>query len=516
MRKLVLFFVVVSMFVFFGCEIEAPVPEPTYYTIAYFGNGNDLGSAPADTRRYEAGSSATVLDKGSLAKTSHTFLYWNTSPQGSGASYNPNETITLTSNISLYAIWGSLYTVSFDTDGGSAISAISGIAAGAKISKPDDPTKPGYSFGGWYKDKQYSALWDFTTDVVAGNMTLCAKWEKIILVYPYEVSDVSHTSIGYYTVVSWTNPDDDSFSHVRIIPAEFEWADSNMLDKEPGITSYSMLDYAGSEYIIIKSIDKNGNISNGVTYFFTSNETPEKYTVAFYRNWTADDSEIISIQGEQDEQILFPEQEEFTKRDGYTLVGWNTVRDGTGTAYFVYDDMLFGNNQRGHLNFTDEPIVLGQENIELYAIWTDFHLGMYNADGASGFEIMGYRGLNKDIVIPGKINTWPVTCVGGWAFYDKNITSVVIPNSVTSISDAAFYDNKLTRVTIPNSVKYINGGAFWENDLIEIIIGNNVGLVPTLHDGPDAFEEFIEFYDTTGKKAGKYYINNGAWTVQYQ
>ena len=41
------------------------------------------------------------------------------------------------------------------------------------------------------------------------------------------------------------------------------------------------------------------------------------------------------------------------------------------------------------------------------------------------------------------------------------LTSVVIPNSVTSIGDSAFYScDGLTTVTIPNSVTYISGSAF--------------------------------------------------------
>jgi len=55
-----------------------------------------------------------------------------------------------------------------------------------------------------------------------------------------------------------------------------------------------------------------------------------------------------------------------------------------------------------------------------------------------------------------------VTSIGNYAFYDcTGLTSVTIPNSVTSIGDHAFYDcTGLTSVTIGNSVTSIDAGAF--------------------------------------------------------
>ena len=55
-----------------------------------------------------------------------------------------------------------------------------------------------------------------------------------------------------------------------------------------------------------------------------------------------------------------------------------------------------------------------------------------------------------------------VTSIGKHAFYEcSSLTSVEIPNSVTSIGDNAFYGcDGLTSVTIPNSVTSIGNYAF--------------------------------------------------------
>ena len=80
----------------------------------------------------------------------------------------------------------------------------------------------------------------------------------------------------------------------------------------------------------------------------------------------------------------------------------------------------------------------------------------------------------KDVVIPSTIGGNPVTEIGTTAFWQKQLTSVTIPNSVTSIWIRAFSNNKLTSVTIPNSVITINNVAFSSNKLTSVTIPNSV------------------------------------------
>ena len=68
-----------------------------------------------------------------------------------------------------------LYLVEFNSNGGTPVQSQS-ISAGGKVTEPDDPTKEGKTFGGWYSDLGLTDAWTFSTDTVSGNMMLYASW----------------------------------------------------------------------------------------------------------------------------------------------------------------------------------------------------------------------------------------------------------------------------------------------------------------------------------------------------
>lgn len=69
------------------------------------------------------------------------------------------------------------YNVSFETNGGSAV-ATQSIESGKIAVKPADPSRTGYSFGGWYTDNSFGTAYDFGK-AVTSDITLYAKWENI-------------------------------------------------------------------------------------------------------------------------------------------------------------------------------------------------------------------------------------------------------------------------------------------------------------------------------------------------
>ncbi|QHT61022.1 family 16 glycosylhydrolase [Paenibacillus lycopersici] len=69
------------------------------------------------------------------------------------------------------------YTVSFNTPlDATAVASASGVTNGSLIAQPADPTRPGFIFGGWYKDSALSAPWHFASDTVSADITLYSKW----------------------------------------------------------------------------------------------------------------------------------------------------------------------------------------------------------------------------------------------------------------------------------------------------------------------------------------------------
>ncbi len=67
------------------------------------------------------------------------------------------------------------YTVTFNSNGGSDVESFD-CMYGDLIEEPEEPTREGYEFNGWYSDENCSYLWDFDSDVVSSDMTLYAGW----------------------------------------------------------------------------------------------------------------------------------------------------------------------------------------------------------------------------------------------------------------------------------------------------------------------------------------------------
>ena len=69
------------------------------------------------------------------------------------------------------------YTVSFDSLGGTPVEAQKHMY-GEPVDIPEPPTREGFSFAGWYQDRDCAYLWDIENAPVQQSMTLYAKWEK--------------------------------------------------------------------------------------------------------------------------------------------------------------------------------------------------------------------------------------------------------------------------------------------------------------------------------------------------
>ena len=80
----------------------------------------------------------------------------------------------------------------------------------------------------------------------------------------------------------------------------------------------------------------------------------------------------------------------------------------------------------------------------------------------SKVTITKYIGSATEVVIPAEIEGYPVTSIGGSAFFKcSELTSITIPEGVTSIGNYAFeYCSALTRITLPEGLTSIGPSAF--------------------------------------------------------
>ena len=87
-------------------ELGWTVSPPITFSLTYNGNTNTGGTAPVDTNTpYLTGSTVTVAAVGTLVKTGHTFLGWNTAANGSGTAYAAGATFAISADTVLYAQW---------------------------------------------------------------------------------------------------------------------------------------------------------------------------------------------------------------------------------------------------------------------------------------------------------------------------------------------------------------------------------------------------------------------------
>ena len=104
--------------------------------------------------------------------------------------------------------------------------------------------------------------------------------------------------------------------------------------------------------------------------------------------------------------------------------------------------------------------------------------GIKYKDNGETIDVIGYTdNINHDAFIMNEILGKPVIFIGESAFSGcTNLTSINIPDSVTSISDSAFQEcYSLTSVAIPNSVTFIGYGVFFGCfNLTSVAIPDNV------------------------------------------
>jgi uncharacterized repeat protein (TIGR02543 family) len=144
------------------------VTAPVSYAVTFDSNE---GSAVSPQSILE-GNSATSPT--APTRSGFSFGGWFTDDETFLTQYNFSSAVT--TSFTLYAKWNAIYTVTFDSNGGSAVSS-QNVTSGGQATSPANPSLEGYTFEGWFTDDDtFLVAYVFSTPVTS-NITLYAKWD---------------------------------------------------------------------------------------------------------------------------------------------------------------------------------------------------------------------------------------------------------------------------------------------------------------------------------------------------
>ena len=171
------------------------------------------------------------------------------------------------------------------------------------------------------------------------------------------------------------------------------------------------------------------------------------------------------------------------RRDGYTLIGWNSEIDGSGTET--------GLGSR----------VASEDGMILYAQWrkwTDSTSFDWEADGA-GVCVTGYHGADSSIIVPAMLDGKPVQRIGNGAFANVRCTEVILPETLITLEDGAFEGCTLQALWLFDSIRDISDYGF--SDCRELQTLHINAAVPPVFSGtyyaafPDKLDRLITLRD---------------------
>lgn len=153
------------------------------YKIVYKGNGATSGSM-SDVTTCKYGKKYTLAPN-KFKRTGYTFTGWNTAADGSGRSYKDKEQVKNLSasnnkTITLYAQWKrQVYTIKYELNGGimGSKSNPTKYYVNTKTFKLNAPEREGYTFKGWYTEKNFKYKITQIKKGTRKNYKLYAKWQ---------------------------------------------------------------------------------------------------------------------------------------------------------------------------------------------------------------------------------------------------------------------------------------------------------------------------------------------------
>ncbi|MCC8022871.1 MAG: InlB B-repeat-containing protein, partial [Clostridiales bacterium] len=171
----------------YDINYEDPLNPLALYTVTYEANGGEGGHT--DINLPEGGAYRVLdMEDTGITRPGYTFLGWNTRPDGLGEDCAPRDSITITQDMTLYAIWEAApqentLSVVYDANGGDGSYGDYELAAGTDytVRNPDTTgiTRSCYTFLGW-NTRPDGAGEAYRADeqiVLTQSLTLYAQWQ---------------------------------------------------------------------------------------------------------------------------------------------------------------------------------------------------------------------------------------------------------------------------------------------------------------------------------------------------
>ena len=516
----------------YGANIEEPAPIPTRSNYVFLGWFKEIGchtpwnftedTIAGDTNLYgkwDATALMVTFDSqggsvvGSISADYNMMITSPSDPFKPGFTfkgwYQEAECNTVwtfasdrvQSDLSLFAKWDvNLYTVSFDSLGGSAVPAQTAQNESV-TTKPPDPIRSGYSFGGWFKEDACITPWDFGVDTVTQDTTLFALWTadeaaiefvtnngtdvpKMIGATDREILDTSMpiTVRDGYTFNGWFASADFSGDVVTALPdkypvdgltyyAKWEANPSVISFEENGGTEIPDLNGVTDQEITDRTMPVQNRVGYTLRWFkeadFSGEEVsalPEKFPVdgiTYYAKWEANPS-VISFEENQGsatpdlngvtDQAITNRAMPVLTRDGYTQKGWFKEADFSGEEVselpekYPVDGITY--YAKWSINPTSEQII----NLLARSYPTQTHSITIN----DLYEFKNVTSNQGEVTVNSVIgNTITVTLSGG-----ISDTTGVVSGSYTPAQTKTESTTKSSTGsdTTPSSVSYNSGG----------------------------------------------------------
>ena len=231
----------------------------TGLAVFFNANGGEGDMSPILTE-----SSATIPSN-AFTRDKYRFSGWNTSPDGTGTTYSAGQTISITSNVTLYAIWIAVYTISFNANGGSG--SIASIETEGALTIPSNAfTLSGYAFNGWNTSPDgtgtaYSAGQSIT---VTSDLTLYAVWIR-----QYTMSFNANGGTGTIASIVTT-------STTATVPANAFSRSGHRFDRWS-----TAADGSGTTYSAGQTITLTGDITLYAIWI-------QQFTITYMKKWQGD------------------------------------------------------------------------------------------------------------------------------------------------------------------------------------------------------------------------------------